>query len=836
MTRLPLSVLPFAQETATQFVDVILPVPVPNLYTYRVPTGMNELIKPGVRVIVQFGKKRVVTAVVARMHHSPPKEYAAKYVLELLDEEPVITSGQLELFRWMADYYMCYAGEVLNAALPAGLKINSESRLQYNPDFNEAIPFTPEEELLIGKIKASGSLSYEEAAGLFREKYIHKIVKSLIGKQAIILFEEVREKYKPKIIKRIRLTETYGQRESLQSLFATLDKKPKQLNILLKYLQHVPVLSQPELNENGVEKRTFGEGDLSESALKTLIKNGMLEEFAVEGSRLTGADAATDYQLILTTVQQTALGQILELFQTKDTVLLHGVTGSGKTQVYMELIRQVMEGGSQVLYMLPEIALTTQIVERLRKMFGNQMGVYHSKFSDNERVEVWQGILSGRFSFVVGVRSAVFLPFDNLGLIVVDEEHETSYKQHDPAPRYNARDVAMMVARQQHAKVLLGSATPSVETYYHAQQQKYGLVELLTRFGETSLPEIVLVDTTPDKKQPKTRHRFTEALLNELEQGLARNEQAILFQNRRGYSPYITCEECNWVAHCPNCAVSLTYHLHSHQLRCHYCGHTRKLPAVCPACGSTKLLTVGYGTEKVEDELKLLLPKSRIQRMDLDTTRTKNAYQQIIQSFESGETDILIGTQMISKGLDFDRVTLVGIFDADRIIHFPDFRSHERAFQLITQVSGRAGRRDKQGKVIIQTADTRQPILQKIMAGDYQAMFIKEMEERKKYHYPPFIRLIQLTVKHLEQPVAQQAAAELASKLTAKLGKKRVLGPEAPPINRVRNQFLQDILIKLEKENLNLKSVKEFIRQQMQEVCLQKAFRQVTIIADVDPM
>lgn len=464
------------------------------------------------------------------------------------------------------------------------------------------------------------------------------------------------------------------------------------------------------------------------------------------------------------------------------------------------------------------------------------MGIYHSKFSDNERVEVWKGVLSGRFSFVIGVRSAIFLPFDNLGLIVVDEEHETSYKQHDPAPRYNARDVALVVARNQHAKVLLGSATPSFESYWHAYHGKFGFVKLDRRFGEAQLPEIVLVDTRIERKQKKIKNNFSTVLIDELKKGVDRKEQAILFQNRRGYSPYIACEECNWIAHCANCAVSLTYHLHNQELRCHYCGHTEKIPAICPACGATKILTMGYGTEKVEDELQLLLPGSRLGRMDLDTTRKKNAYQQIISDFEAGKMDVLIGTQMISKGLDFDRVSLVGIFDADRLINFPDFRSHERAFQLITQVSGRAGRRDKKGKVIIQTADTQQNILQRVLTSDYEGLYEKEMNERKKYNYPPFCRMIKITVKHVLMTIAEKAAVELVARLTEKLGTARVLGPESPLVDRIRNQYLKDIIIKLEKENINLKSIKQMIRLEMQEICIQKEFKHINIVADVDPL
>ncbi len=823
-------------DASTLFVDVILPVPIPNLFTYRVPAHLNDIIKVGSRVIVQFGASRVLTAITAKIHHHPPRKYTAKYVLELLDEQPVVTSQQLEIFKWVSEYYMCCIGEVMNAALPSGLKISSESKLQYNPDFDTSIPLTEKEELLLEAVKIKQSLSYDEATKLLGISVIYPVIKSLTGKRAVIIFEEVREKYAPKVTKKVRLLPIYENKDHLEALFTLLERKPKQQDILLKYIQQIPILNNPSLNEAGIDKSLLTQDEGSASSLKTLIKNRILEEFEVIVSRFEESDSLPEHKLVLSPAQQAAGDKIMEHFQTKDTVLLHGITGSGKTEIYIDLIKKVLDSGSQVLYLLPEIALTTQILNRLRKIFGDQLGIYHSKFSDNERVEVWKGILSGRFSFVIGVRSAIFLPFDNLGLIVVDEEHESSYKQQDPAPRYNARDLAMVVAKFQGAKVLLGSATPSFESYCHAQAGRFGYVKLDTRYGEAQLPKMLLVDTKAERKQKKLKHKFSSVLLDELQLNLERKEQAILFQNRRGYAPYLACEECNWIPHCGNCNVSLTYHLHNQEMRCHYCGYAERLPHICPACGTTKIKAVGYGTEKVEDELKLFLPQSRIGRMDLDTTRKKNAYQHIIQEFEEGNMDILIGTQMVTKGLDFDRVSMVGIFDADQIIHFPDFRAHERAYQLITQVSGRAGRREKQGKVIIQTADDQQGILRKIIVGDYEGMFEQEMEERKKFHYPPFTRMIKLTVKHVLQKTGEEAAMILAERLREKLGSSRVLGPESPLINRIRGQYLKDIILKLEKENFNLKAAKDLIREQMQAVTLLKPYKQVSIVVDVDPL
>jgi primosomal protein N' (replication factor Y) len=539
--------------------------------------------------------------------------------------------------------------------------------------------------------------------------------------------------------------------------------------------------------------------------------------------------------ITLTDAQTQASSEIHDHFQDKEVVLLHGITGSGKTEVYIELIKQVLESGSQVLFLLPEIALTTQIVVRLRKVFGDVMGIYHSKFSDNERVEVWKGILDGKFQFVVGVRSAIFLPFDNLGLIIVDEEHETSYKQHEPAPRYNARDVAVIMSYMHKGKTLLGSATPSLESYYHAKSGRYGLVEMTQRFGNAALPTFELIDTKKEKKQKKMKNEFSSVLIDHLQLNLKNKEQTILFQNRRGYSPYLQCEECHWISECANCDVSLTYHMKVGELRCHYCGHKEEVPRTCPNCGSPKVKTMGYGTEKIEDEINLMFPEARVQRMDLDTTRAKNAYQQIIQEFEEGGIDILVGTQMVSKGLDFDNVSMVGIFDADRIIHFPEFRASERAFQMLTQVSGRAGRRaDKPGKVLIQTANPSQKLLERVVTNDYHGMYESEIIEREKFNYPPFTRLIKVTVKHIDEAVSNRAAKILAEKLTANLGASRVLGPQPPLVERVRNQFLFDILIKLEREKINFKAAKSFIQEKVIDTLTDKTLKSIQVVIDVD--
>lgn len=826
-------------ERITYFVDVILPIPIPKLFTYRVPYELNEVVQVGARVIVQFGNKKVLTAIIAKLHQTPPQHYQAKYILELLDTEPIVSQKQLDLFAWIAEYYLCTIGEVMNVALPSGLKISSQSMLELNPNARwEDLELSEKEHKLLLLLKEKKSLAYHEASVFLELKNIYHIIKSLTEKELIIVYEEVRERYQPKKVKKVRLTRDYLDKADLERLFKHLEEKEsKQLDVLLLYLRNVPVFRDWTLNELGLEKSVFRSNPhISNSSVETLIKNGIFEEFEVIVSRFADIQPADSYELRLTDEQSKVVDTIMELFEEKETVLLHGITGSGKTEIYIDLIQKVLDSGSQVLYLLPEIALTTQIVARLRKIFGDKMGVYHSKFSDNERVEVWKGVIQQKFSFVVGVRSAVFLPFDNLGLIIVDEEHEPSYKQSEPAPRYHARDLAVVIARMQSAKVLLGSATPSIESYYNARTQKYGFVALRKRFGDAQMPAIELVDMKEERKQKKMKQNYSSVMLQAIESALSRQEQVILFQNRRGYSPYLNCADCAWIPKCKNCNVSLTYHQHAGELRCHYCGFKMAVSQTCFACGSPKLKTVGYGTEKLEDDLKHLLPDARIRRMDLDTTRQKNSYQQIISDFENGQIDILVGTQMVSKGLDFDKVSLVGIFDTDRLLYFADFRSHERAFQLITQVSGRAGRSKIAGKVIIQTNTPENPTLQKILKNDYQGFYDEEILEREKYAYPPFTRLIRLIVKHREKEITKEAAQYLAELLREQLGKPRVLGPESPLIDRVRNQYIKQILIKLEKEKINLKAVKAYIATQCQQVMLLKQFKSVQVIIDVDPM
>ena len=829
-----------APERVTLFTEVLLPVPVPRLFTYRVPFDLNDHIRVGQRVIVQFGDRKIVTGLVHAVHEQPPKNVEAKYILEILDEFPSVNEIQLKLFQWIAEYYMCTLGEVMNAALPAGLKLSSESMVQIHPGFSleeSTLDFSEKESMLLKRLE-NGTMTYSEISKFLGVKHIFTILKSLAAKEAIVLFEEVKEKYKPRTEKRVRLAPEFRDGKALETLFEVLASKPKQEAVLLKYLQEVPVLQRADANRNGLAVKTFTDEGLSESSLNTLVRNGVFEFFEAIVPRFGFDDKDVVAESALSEEQMRAQTEIIKSFDANTTTLLHGVTGSGKTEIYISLIRKALDSGSQVLYLLPEIALTTQIVQRLKKIFGATMGVYHSRFSDNERVEVWNGILSGKFNFVVGVRSSIFLPFDNLGLIIVDEEHDASYKQQEPAPRYHARDVAMVLAKHHHARVLLGSATPSLETFFNAQHGRYGLVTLATRFGEANLPDMILADMAQERRNKTIKGEFSRLLINKIGEALAAKEQVIIFQNRRGYSPMMSCEDCGWVPKCVNCAVSLTYHQYRQSLVCHYCGYRETVPKECPSCTSTRMRTVGTGTEKLEEELGATFPEARVARMDLDTTRSKTGYETIIHHFEQGDTDILVGTQMVTKGLDFDRVSLVGVINADRMMHFPDFRSHERAYQLITQVSGRAGRRDKRGQVVIQTSNADHPLLHQILRNDYMKFYGAQLEDRHRHDYPPFTRLIEITLKHPDKRVVQEAARHLALLLRDQLQqeKVKVYGPAEPMIGKIRNQFLMTVLLKIPRSRADLGAVKRILSRCVHEISLKENFRTVRVILDVDPV
>lgn len=833
-----ISIIPESQAQETFFAEVLLPIPVPQTFTYRVPITLNTSVGIGQRVIVQFGKKKILTGLISSLHQNAPQTYEAKYILEVLDEAPLVCSQQFKIIQWMSGYYMCTAGEVLNAMLPSGLKLSSESMVALRPGFDledAEVPFSDNELLLLQSLQRK-TLSYTEVSKLLDIKNIYSIIKSLVSKEAIVIFEEVKEKYKQKTEKRIRLSKSYLKENALQKIFEELSASAKQEEVLLKFLQEVPVMQNPASNQTGISKKILLQQDISESSLNTLIKKGIFESFDAVVSRFEIYKQDAREHIKLSAGQQKVLEEVLHFFQSKDACLLHGVTGSGKTELYIELINRALEGGSQVLYLLPEIALTTQIVSRLKKVFGDKMGVYHSKFSDNERVEVWNGIINGRFRFVVGVRSAIFLPFDDLSLIIVDEEHDASYKQQDPAPRYQARDVALMMGHIHKAKVLLGSATPSLESYFLAKNERIGYVRLKERYGDAVLPDLVLADLKLERKSKTLKNGFSKTLLQGIQQSLDNKEQVIIFQNRRGYSPTISCEDCEWIPQCINCSVSLTYHQYKSALVCHYCGYKESLPQQCPSCSSARIKTVGYGTEKLEEELKFFFPEAKIQRMDLETTRTKSSYEHIIENFAEGDTDILVGTQMVTKGLDFDRVSLVGVFDADRMMHFPDFRSHERAFQLLTQVSGRSGRRNKKGKVIIQTNNPAHSLLRYVVEHNFEGFYQQQFADRQQYHYPPYYRLINVTLKHRDAKVCRDAALMFFRLCADSIGKEiRIFGPGEPMISKIKNLYIRQILVKIKRDSKSLTEIKQQLNYLSMQMLKEKTFSQCRIIFDVDP-
>ncbi len=816
------------------FAEIILPLPLPETFTYEIPPELIPELAVGSRVIVQFGKRKVYTGIIAGMHEDAPANYNPKEITDVLDTCPVILSKQLTFFEWMSGYYLCTLGEVINAALPAALKLSSESFISIREGLNpDELDLDDRERALLQNLQST--LSLKEAGDRVGLKYPQKTIKGLSDRGIVDVYEKVKDRYRPKKVKRVRLAEEFTADQSLEMLLNQLEKKPKQQEVILAYLRDIPILKNPNTNEAGLEKSKLTE-DISASSLNTLIKRGVLIEWEQTVSRLPQTGKFSSKNIQLNENQEFIFNQLKNKFDDYMTVLLHGVTGSGKTEIYISLIREIIDKGQQVLYLLPEIALTTQIISRLQLTFGDTFGIYHSRCSDNERAEVWQKVLNKEYRFVIGVRSTVFLPFSDLGLIIVDEEHEPSYKQFEPAPRYHARDAAIYLATVHKTNVLLGTATPALETYQNALEGKYGLVELTERHGDSTLPQLHFADLGKARKQKKLRGNFTWDMVEAIEKALADKEQVILFQNRRGYAAYVSCDDCGYVPKCPNCAVSLTYHQYNNKLVCHYCGHHQGMFADCTSCGSTQIKNIGFGTEELEEELEILFPAAVIQRMDLDTARSKNSYQRIIEGFEEGHIDILVGTQMVSKGLDFGRVNLVGIFDTDRMIHFPDFRSHERAYHLITQVSGRAGRRSAKGKVVVQTSEPDHQVLEKVRLGDYRFFYQWEINERERFKYPPFTRLIKITFKHRDKTLSSQGASFFAQEVRKRLGTERTIGPVEPLIGRIRNNYLHEITLKIEKHGINLPTIKEFLKSTKKMMRQVPAFRSVVVVFDVDPI
>lgn len=825
-------------ERKTYFVDVLLPVPIHNTFTYRVPFELNEAVQNGVRVVVPFGRGKLQTGIIVSVHENVPEKYQAKYIDAVLDDAPIIVGKQYKLWKWVSSYYMAPLGDVMNAALPGNFKLGSETKVILHPEHEaNSDNLSDREYQVFEALEIQGELNLKEISEIIQLKNVQPLIKSMIDKRVVITLEELRHKYTPKTRLFVKLAVQYQNERELEALLNAYEgqkRKEGQLNALLKLLQlggisngeSIPVLRK-DLEEQGA----------SVSSLNTLEKNGVLVSEWLVVSRLNDEHQETTAFKTLSEEQERALKEVRESFTEKDVTLLHGVTGSGKTEIYVELIQEQLAKGKQVLFLLPEIALTTQLISRLSKYFGEKIGVYHSKFNQNERVEIWNELLQGtgeKFQIILGARSAVFLPFRNLGLIIVDEEHESSFKQYDPSPRYNARDTAIVLRSFHDAKVLLGSATPAMESYYNAQHGKYGLVKLEKRFGNIQLPEIFTANIRKEKKERTMQSDFSSFLIEHIKESLNNNEQVILFQNRRGYNPVWACEVCGWTPQCKNCDVSLTYHKQTNILKCHYCSYFTPPVGACPKCQSNRLKMIGFGTEKIEDELSIILPGVRVQRLDLDTTRKKNSYEQILTDFEDRKIDILVGTQMVTKGLDFDNVSLVGILDADMMLNRPDFRSFERSYQLMSQVAGRAGRKSKRGRVVIQTYDPDHWIIRQVIEHDYEEMYKQELIERENYFYPPFYKIIKLTLKHRKPEQVEISAEELASSMK-KVFSTRVLGPEYPIVKRVQNQYLKVIRLKVERD-ASQKNVKLHLKKLIDKFYERPANKPVRLVIDVDPL
>ncbi|MBO4999215.1 MAG: primosomal protein N' [Bacteroidaceae bacterium] len=817
-----------------KYVDVIVPLPIASQYTYSLPDALEGSVQEGCRVVVPFGKKKFYTAVVTKVHEVAPEGYETKEVEELLDERPVILPRQLQLWDWLASYYLCTLGDVYKAALPSGMKIESETIILYNEEFEAMEPLPGAEQQVLDWLNTEREQCITQLQRKYGQKNVLPVIKKLLDKEAVFVKEDLKRTYKPRTEARVRLMNAGMTEAQMQSLFNEMGRAKKQLAVLMKYVELSGWCGLDSCLKEVSKKELMEASGASSAVFNGLLEKDIFELYYQEIGRLSKVAMQTVPLNPLNVAQQRALDGIHASFHEKNVCLLHGVTSSGKTEIYIHLIQKAVEEGKQVLYLLPEIALTAQITERLRKVFGHRLGVYHSKFPDAERVEIWKKQLEEQaYDVILGVRSSVFLPFKRLGLVIVDEEHENTYKQQDPAPRYHARSAAIMLASMYGAKVLLGTATPSVESYFNALSGKYGLVELKERYKEIRLPHIEQVDIKELAHQKRMRGPFSPTLMQEIRKALENKEQVILFQNRRGFAPMVECHTCAWVPKCKNCDVSLTYHKGLNQLTCHYCGYTCPVPKICPACGETDLRNRGFGTERVEDDVKLVFPEARVARMDLDTTRTRTAYEKIISDFEQGKTDILIGTQMVSKGLDFERVSVVGILNADTMLNYPDFRSYERAFQLMAQVAGRAGRKNKQGLVILQTKSPDLPVIHQVMRNDYEQLYYDQLAERQLFRYPPYYRLVYVYMKHRKEEVLDMAADMMAAQLRAGLGD-RVLGPDKPPVARIQTLFIKKMIVKVE-QTASMSKVRNYLLAVQRAVMADERFRSLVVYYDVDP-
>ena len=829
-------------QRQTLYADILLPLPLKASFTYRVPFALSGSIATGKRVVVPFGRNKVYSGLVKKIHKTPPEGFSARYIHSVLDDRPVVTPAQFAFWDWIASYYMCTQGEVMNAALPPAMKLAGETRVSLNPGVNipEGVLGKNEKEL-VDALGEKPLMSISEASKSISVSNVFPVIKALMEKGLIVMKEDLDNPWKPKKSTYVSLSEDYSDEEKLREVFEYCEKKaPRQLELLMAFFRHSDEKDDIKAREVSAVKLT-GSLKGGASALKTLVGKGVLKTSEREESYFSHLNAV-DRKADLNPEQVEALKEIRHGFSKKDVVLLHGVTSSGKTELYIKLIRDTIRQGRQVLYLLPEIALTAQIISRLQSTFGSNAGIYHSRFNPLERSEVWNNLLMGgiasgssniKYDLVLGPRSAVFLPFRDLGLVIIDEEHEPSFKQQDPAPRYHARDAAIYLASMHGAKVVLGSATPSLEAYSRAKAGKFGYASIDKRHGGVQMPQVLVADLRKESRSKSMKSHFSPLLFESIGKALEQGEQVILFQNRRGFSPRLECEVCHWLPGCHQCDVSLVYHKKINKLKCHYCGSTTAPPAECPSCGSTDIRMKGFGTEKIEEEIPLFFPDAVVSRMDLDTTRSKNSYRRIIDDFEKRRIDILVGTQMISKGLDFDNVGVVGILNADNMLNFPDFRSHERAFQLMAQVSGRAGRSNKRGKVIIQTYRPEHPVIKQVVENDYESMYRCQTAERKQFNYPPFSRLVMISMLHGNEKLLNDASCNMAEKLR-KVFPGNVLGPEYPVVARVRKLYIKNILVKF-LPGPQLARKKEKLERLASEERKGSELKGVRLVFNVDP-
>lgn len=816
------------------FLDAFLPLNLSAVYTYAVPARWRSSICRGMRVLVPFGKNKFYTGIVSATHTTYTGTYKLKEILAVLDDHAFVSEIQLSFWQWIASYYMSTMGEVLVAAVPSVLRLESQSMVSLHSDFelnNQEVQQTQTQQEVIAFLQQKGATSLQELVKKVDVEHCITVVKDLVSQNQLLITQEINEKYSPRYATYIRLTSF--AKEKKQGVFDELKRSQKQIQLLESYLSLAAIDADMTECQTVSKTQLLAHSSISEAVLQGLIKKQVLEVYKQVISRFEESSQTGNHFFALSEEQNRAYNEINSHFNDNKTVLLHGVTSSGKTEVYIQLIRDALAANKQVLYLVPEIALTVQLLSRLQQAFGNEVGIYHSKYTDQERAEVYQNLLSPTpYKVIIGVRSSIFLPFTTLGLIIVDEEHETSYKQFDPAPRYHARNAALVLASLSSSKVVLGTATPSVESLYNVQTKKYAYVSLKSRFQDVLMPNIQVVDIQDAYKKNRMKAMFSWLLMEKMQEAFANNEQVVLFQNRRGFSSHIECSQCGWVPKCGACDVSLTYHKFDNYLSCHYCGHTEAIPHSCPQCGNTQLKDRGFGTEKIEEELIRYFPEARVARMDLDTTSKKNAHKQLITAFENHQIDVLIGTQMVTKGLHFNNVSLVGILNADNLFNYPDFRANERAVQMLVQVSGRAGRTKKQGTVILQTFSPQNPLMQYVVDTNYEEFYQYEMAERKLFNYPPYCRLLSIFVKHADIYATSNAVNELTHHLRVVFGN-RVLGPDNPPVAKIQHVHIKKIMIKIEMQ-ASFETAKHKIQQLIDATAVNH--KRVRFVVDVDPL